>query len=143
MKTRDIKTIDSADTSADNQETTATTQPLSSPTRPRVSRNSHRRTPSSEEDPVQNKIDTSAEIKPIQRDVQHTEYKDAPPFKDEHNNRIQQQHTQTYPQGTYERPAYNRRPLEDLSLAELVQYARRYGIMGAAITKKDELLKKV
>ena len=42
-----------------------------------------------------------------------------------------------------ERHHYAKRPLEDLSLTELVQYARRYGIMGAAITKKDELLKKI
>jgi len=42
-----------------------------------------------------------------------------------------------------EKNTYTKRPLEELSLAELIQYARRYGIMGAAITKKDELVKKV
>ena len=60
--------------------------------------------------------------------------------REEHHRSAQQQYNQ---HSSHERSSFVRRPLEDLSLAELIQYARRYGIMGAAITKKDELLKKV
>ncbi|HEX4069416.1 MAG TPA: transcription termination factor Rho [Candidatus Babeliales bacterium] len=61
--------------------------------------------------------------------------------EDREYNRPQQYYNNQHT--PYERPGFVRRPLEDLSLADLIQYARRYGIMGATVTKKDELLRKV
>jgi transcription termination factor Rho len=148
MKTRDIKTADSADiTEADTQETTnAVVQPLSSsqPTRQRVPRTSSKaaqlqHTELQLKPVVENSV---AVIDPVDhRDAQNVR-KDTPMPRDE-NNRTTTVHQPSPVPHVNERPAYIKRPLEDLSLMELVQYARRYGIMGAAITKKEELLKKV
>lgn len=188
MKTRDIKTTDSAGTPEENQETTKkVVQPLSSsqPTRQRAPRNSQKTTQqsssssapasysakatkdaspkegyemhgktsdfakaSSDKSSDNKSADTAVDkteamptaSEPVERDVV-VERRDASQFRDEHYR--PQHQTQYHANNPYDRPAYAKRPLEDLSLTELVQYARRYGIMGAAITKKDELLKKV
>ncbi len=152
MKTRDVKTTDSVGTTEENQEVTQkVVQPLSpsQPTRQRAPRNSQKNV-SQQQPPVENSKPAaepavaSEQYSPIDRDAMPQERKDTALPREEHN-RPMSAHQQPYhqPHAVSERPAYIKRPLEDLSLSELVQYARRYGIMGAAITKKDELLKKV
>lgn len=152
MKTRDIKTADSAGLTEENQETPK--KVVQSPTSSQPSQAPRQRAPRASNKTVtqpqpEAKIEevaskpvvaeqTSVPVieQPVERDVMPQER------KEEYNRPAQQQsygQTNTY----HERSTYVKRPLEDLSLAELVQYARRYGIMGAAITKKDELLKKV
>lgn len=171
MKTRDIKT-DSAGTPEENQETKKVVQPLSpsQPTRQRAPRNSQKvasssvktsdSVPSSHEaskdlrratsdrsvdattaDAQKSEPETaSVEVEPIAPEV-IVDRRDTMTLKDDQYR--PQQQSQHYSHGYDNRPTYTKRPLEDLSLTELVQYARRYGIMGAAITKKEELLKKV
>ena len=152
MKTRDIKTADSASLTEEVQTTKKVVQPpASSPSsqapRPRAPRASSKTAPQQPEDVAQKPV--VVEVAPVvvteqlsERDVMLQERRDAQQQPREDNNRPAQQ--QPYGQmNAHERPTYTKRPLEDLSLAELVQYARRYGIMGAAITKKDELLRKV
>jgi hypothetical protein len=144
MKTRDIKTVDSAGASEENQEIKKVVQPLSpsQPTRQRAPRNSQKAAPQpqSTADVQKNETETTTvAAEPVDRDM-IVDRRDALAPKEDHYRPQQQSQHHT---GGYDRPVYTKRPLEDLSLAELVQYARRYGIMGAAITKKDELLKKV
>jgi transcription termination factor Rho len=177
MKTRDIKTADSAQETEETQ--AAKKETSSQPTRtrtPRVAKSSSPKTASSDNRPSSEATpeDRSAEIAahkafeesqraaaaeaaratmPEQyadrdreigaqerRNMQHSQYQQP---REEYNRPAQQQYNNNNQHTPYERPGFVRRPLEDLSLAELIQYARRYGIMGAAITKKDELLKKV
>lgn len=141
MKTRDIKTTDSADTAEENQTTKKVVQPLSpspQPTRQRVPRSSQKTVPQPQQ-PVE-----VASIIPEQSPNPSADRQERAYHPEEHNRA--QHHPQAQSNNnSYERQGqgYARRPLEDLSLSELIQYARRYGIMGAAITKKDELLKKV
>lgn len=145
MKTRDIKTVDSAATTTDEQATAQVVQPLSSspaPTRQRAPRNNHKTVQQTEEKIASVEKDLVA-VEPADRDVVPQQERKDVPLNREENSRMHHQ-SSSQQHGHYsERPAYVKRPLEDLSLTELVQYARRYGIMGAAITKKDELLKKV
>ena len=143
MKTRDIKTADSAQSTTSDQETAKqVVQPLSpsQPTRQRAPRNSKTVPQAAEvQKPIAENPVVAAE--PIERDPIPQERRDVQQPRDEHYRTSQQPPYQQ--NNNNERPVYTRRPLEDLSLAELIQYARRYGIMGAAITKKDELLKKI
>ncbi len=46
-------------------------------------------------------------------------------------------------QQRYERRGYEHKPLDTLSLNELTYYARRLGIVGSALMKKEELIKKI
>jgi transcription termination factor Rho len=146
MKTRDIKTADAANSSPSAEETAKkVVQPLSaSPSpRPRAPRSSHKTTTPPATD-VEKPIEKTApviSVEPVEQDALSHERRDV--YQREDNRTMQQQHSVPTHNNVPERPAYTKRPLEDLSLTELVQYARRYGIMGAAITKKDELLKKV
>jgi transcription termination factor Rho len=164
MKTRDIKTADSTSSTEEVQETAQqTVQPLSpsQPARPRAPRapkaapqavaaetqQGEQQKPAPKESP---KVEAPVVVEqPSERDVMLQERRDMQQqqLRDDSNRQAQQsaysQSNATHGNSGYERPAYTKRPLEDLSLAELVQYARRYGIMGAAITKKDELLRKV
>lgn len=146
MKTRDIKTTDVANTTEENQSVKKAAQ-TSSP-RQRAPRASSKTVSQPVVEPqnvaTQNTQNVSPDVPVIdaapspvtmeqqtEKDVVVQERRDVQqPYYNQQNN-------------GYERPTYTKRPLEDLSLAELVQYARRYGIMGAAITKKDDLLKKV
>lgn len=176
MKTRDIKTADSAQEIEETQ--AAKKETSSQPTRtrtPRAAKSSSPKTAPSDNRPSSETTseDRSAEIAahkafeesqravaaeaarvtmPEQyadrdreigaqerRNMQHSQYQQP---REEYNRPAQQQYNNNQ-HTPYERPGFVRRPLEDLSLAELIQYARRYGIMGAAITKKDELLRKV
>lgn len=154
MKTRDINVTDSESSTIENQETKTTVkQPLSpsSTPRQRTSRASSKVTslPLQKEE-VQQNIAEQAPVPPIEhvveRDMIVQEKKEVQPVpqqqqpREDFNRPVTQLSSQ---QPNNERPVYTKRPLEDLSLAELIQYARRYGIMGAAITKKDELIKKV
>jgi len=143
MKTRDIKTADAANSSTNAEETTKKVVQSPSPSpRQRAPRNSHKTTAPIPE--AEKPVETSAAIEQqhIEQDIMPQERRDVQQRED--NNRPVQQQQQAHVNNVAEKPvAYTKRPLEDLSLAELVQYARRYGIMGAAITKKDELLKKV
>lgn len=149
MKTRDIKTADSAHSTEETQEVAKTTaQPLSSsqPTRTRAPR-----APKVEQKPdaveaaqpvPEQKISERDVLLQERRDIQHAQQQQ----REDNNRQLSSSYSQNntpYTHAQHERPVYTKRPLEDLSLAELVQYARRYGIMGAAITKKDELLRKV
>jgi len=162
MKTRDIKTTDVAQTKEENQEVTKkivqSSSPSSSPRQraPRGSKTTPQAvTPEAQNSaapssaPItqdkQNVVQNNTTASPVvesasEKDIMAQERKEMP-FKEDYNRPMQQQ--QSYYNNSYERPTYTKRPLEDLSLAELIQYARRYGIMGAAITKKDELLRKV
>lgn len=195
MKTRDIKTTDSANTIEEGQTVDKkVVQPLSSPqpTRQRAPRApkaassstslSHKASEDSRkatEDrpkpiaevqqsssaPLSHKVSedlhkatedrpktvepetTPVAEQPVDRDVMQQEHRDMQQHhysREDNRPMYQQPYNQSHGNNVgYDRPTYTKRPLEDLSLAELVQYARRYGIMGAAITKKDELLKKV
>ena len=151
MKTRDIKTSDSASNAEESQETTKkVVQPLSpsQPTRQRAPRNSQKTTRPQEVEVqkpiVEAPVMPSVPVERVDRDIVE-ERKDVSSAREEYSRPAQQQQQPYHHQShsSYERSSYTKRPLEDLSLSELVQYARRYGIMGAAITKKDELLRKV
>ena len=162
MKTRDIKTADSTGITEENQEALKKvvqppTSSQSSPTpRQRAPRASNKTAsqPQQQPQPEVEEVAPKAVVtesvpmveQPVERDVMPQERKELlqqpqQQVSREDNRPMSQQ---SYgPTNTYERSGYVKRPLEDLSLAELVQYARRYGIMGAAVTKKDELLRKV
>lgn len=146
MKTRDIKTGEPTDSTASDQEASKqqVVQPLSpsQPTRQRAPR-SNKTVPQAAE--VQKPVEEAPVVAvepvgraPIPAPQERRDVQQQP--RDEHYRTSQQPQTQVH---NNEKPQYTKRPLEDLSLSELIQYARRYGIMGAAITKKDELLKKV
>ncbi len=155
MKTRDIKTTDS-DVSTDitQEVTTHATQPLSTPVQPRPRAPRAPRAAAQQPQPqeeVQKNVESTPVMheQPVDRDVMPTQQQNHDrrdmqyQSRDDNRPMHQQSSPQHYPQQQQDRQAYAKRPLEDLSLTELIQYARRYGIMGAAITKKDELLKKV
>src|SRR4030095_11697468 len=155
MKTRDINVADSEVVTEEKQEVAVNvTQPLSPSSTPR------QRAPraSSKVVPTQPQVvdvqKNSGEPLPLMSEeyatdrdiIMHQEKKEMPllpqqQLREDFNRPMPQSSAQQY--SSHERPTYTKRPLEDLSLAELIQYARRYGIMGAAITKKDELIKKV
>lgn len=157
MKTRDIKTADS-DVSTDitQEVTTHATQPLSTPVQPRPRAPRAPRAAAQQPQPEVQKSVVEQVVAPVVMQEQPVE-RDVMPMQQQYHDRRDMQHqsrednrpmhqqssAQHYPQQQQDRQAYAKRPLEDLSLTELIQYARRYGIMGAAITKKDELLKKV
>jgi len=152
MKTRDIKTADSTGLIEDKEEATnkVVQSPTSSPSRTR--RQYTPRASNKAVQPTEDIAQKAAVIEAVpevveqvsERDIVPQERKDVQPSvsREDNNRPMQQQQMHNQP-NSHERPAYVKRPLEDLSLTELVQYARRYGIMGSAITKKDELLKKV
>lgn len=157
MKTRDIKSADSTQSEELQEAAKKVVQASPSP-RPRAPRGSKttQTTPKETQVPVaesspEQKVATVATETISSPVTEHSleknpalqERKDVSVSRDDYHNRASQQQYYHNQNSNYERPAYAKRPLEDLSLAELVQYARRYGIMGAAITKKDELLKKV
>ncbi len=146
MKNRDIKTPN-AELSEQEimQETAVTTSPTQTPSAPQAHRERSTRTYSRTHHSAERtkKTDVSS-VEPDKTDkdvvsqgskeqVQQQHYSNSYQQQPTYNNNDQQQRQHTY----------TKRPLEDLSLSELIQYARRYGIMGAAITKKDELIKKV
>src|SRR5579872_7084775 len=162
MKTRDIKTTGIEGSTEEKQETTKKVVQSSSSPRPRAPRGSKTvsATPKEAQAPVaensqQHNVSPTIETISLPTNEQQVMEKDAVPQErkdashaatgrdDYYNNRPSQQQYYYNQNNNYDRQTYTKRPLEDLSLAELVQYARRYGIMGAAITKKDELLKKV
>jgi transcription termination factor Rho len=162
MKTRDIKTADSAQETEETQAAKKETSPQPTRTRtPRVAKSSAPKVASSDVTTEDRSAEIAAQkafeesqkaaaaeatrVMPEQytdrdREMVSQERRNQYP-REEYNRPAQQQYNNQHT--PYERSGFVRRPLEDLSLAELVQYARRYGIMGAAITKKDELLKKV
>jgi transcription termination factor Rho len=157
MKTRDIKTADSTGLTEENQETPKKvvqppTSPQSSPTpRQRAPRASNKMASQSQPQP-QSQAPSEVEViqKPIVAEsvpmVEQSVERDAMPQdrKEVREDNNRPMHQQSYgSMNPHERAGYVKRPLEDFSLSELVQYARRYGIMGAAVTKKDELLRKV
>lgn len=148
MKTRDIKTTDSANLTEEIQETPKkeVQSPMpSQPTRQRAPRASSKVAQQVVEEVIQKPIVVETPVvsveQPVERDVIQQERRDMQQQPREDGNRAASQPYNQ--QHNNERSAYTKRPLEDLSLTELIQYARRYGIMGAAITKKDELVKKV
>jgi len=158
MKNRDIETTDSEvlEQKVKEAEGTIAQAPTPHSTRERAPRTSSRMqsTSAKTSDSTKN-YPEKLEDKPVNRnkktDVVHTqevekndllplpEEQISPPREETHRN-IQTQQPMPYHS---EKHVYTKRPLEELSLAELIQYARRYGIMGAAITKKEELVKKV
>ncbi len=154
MKTRDINVTDSESSTTDMQETkTNTTQPVSpsSTPRQRAPRASNKVTSlSSQKEDIQKNIEEQAPMMPIEhigeRDMVLQEKKEIQSLSQQPSREdlVRPMPSLSSQQcNNTERPTYTKRPLEDLSLVELIQYARRYGIMGAAITKKDELIKKV
>jgi transcription termination factor Rho len=144
MKNRDIKSTDETTLpiikdEAVNQQSTSTTRERA----PRAPRNQALdRNRQVEQIHVSTDLGASKENTSVQKEPQ-------PQITREESPKIpQQQPSHTPPQHnpqsyTEQRPHFVRRPLEELSLTELIQYARRYGIMGAAITRKDELIKKI
>jgi transcription termination factor Rho len=161
MKTRDLKTADSTQITEEAQETVKQPQSSSQPTRTRAPRGSkssaakgtdNKSAEVTSEEPQRTvTVETTRPVAQEQysereamlqerRDVQHAQQQQQQ-YREDGNRPQYNQNNQN--SQYHERPSFTRRPLEDLSLAELIQYARRYGIMGAAITKKDELLKKV
>ena len=154
MKTRDINVTDSEVLKTEEVQETATkvAQPLSPSHTPRqrAPRASNKAAQQQAVEVQKNSVELPVvtEQVVVEKDAIPQERKDVQPQqqpRDDNNNRpIQQASPQPYNNNNNnERPTYTKRPLEDLSLTELVQYARRYGIMGAAITKKDELVKKI
>ena len=146
MKTRDIKTGDVTNTPEENQDITKkVVQPLSQtqPTRQRAPRNSQKTRPQELDVQKTTHEVATAPAAPVEKIEQEVgmERNEMPLPREEQGRTQQQAHFQ--PHAFHERAAYAKRPLEDLSLSELIQYARRYGIMGATLTKKDELLRKV
>jgi transcription termination factor Rho len=159
MKTRDIKTADSTQEAEETQQQEIAKKETSSQqTRARAPRAPKKAIEDSTEDVAAHKAfeesqkaaeatrPSMPEHSDFAKASSYAEPKDRPYSAEatkggrEEYNRPAPQYNQHTP---YERPGFVRRPLEDLSLAELIQYARRYGIMGATVTKKDELLKKV
>ncbi len=129
MKNRDIKTSDTEVSTYENKETSTSQAPRErSPRTPRA--HSADRTKSVATSPTTETLEkeTVQVSREAQQPVTHTQqYPQQPSYGNEQSRQY----------------GYTKRPLEDLSLSELIQYARRFGIMGAAITKKDELIKKV
>ena len=158
MKTRDIKPTDSAQSEEEEQATKKSTQSSFAEaskdkpsTRTRTPRSSSAKATKDRTPEESHKAETeslpAADQQP-QDDYPLQERKDIihpQQYRDDYNRpqQYQPQNNQYQNNGSHERPGFTRRPLEDLALAELIQYARRYGIMGASLTKKDELLKKV
>jgi transcription termination factor Rho len=147
MKNRDTKVASSEMSLPDVKETEvkAAQAPSSQPTRERPLRASRAQSSSkvaadaekSSDKPVHKVSQVSEESndkKVSERSVE---------VKEEVSRSAQQQPIHNNSSNHHDRPVFIKRSLEELSLAELVQYARRYGIMGAAITKKDELLRKI
>src|SRR5438128_2520671 len=148
MKTRDIKTTtDVADTTKENQEATKKIEQSSSPSsapRQRAPRGS-KATSQTAVSETKNKVTeeyskaleekshnspaatktTSSTITTEQtpeKDIMAQERRDMPQPKEDNRPMPYQQPYYNQMNNGYERPTYTKRPLEDLSLAELVQY---------------------
>lgn len=163
MKNRDIKTADTDVSRQENKETEVKVAQASAPqpTQERSPRGSARarsnaslsESVAAEKKDVMPVTKESLATASVQKErpevkpsVQASQAVTVAQKEEAHKPTSQPQQTQQhYSQPTHhnDRPVYTKRPLEDLALSELIQYARRYGIMGAAITKKDELIKKV
>lgn len=94
-------------------------------------------------DSGKNKQQVQVEKEVIQ-DKQVQEQRVERPERNDHNNDRQDQ--QSYERNDRRddwQPVQQKRLLEEMSIAELIQYARRYGIMGAALVRKDELIRKI
>ena len=95
-----------------------------------------------QEEPVQSSQSYSQQRKPKKSSYQQDQYSQASkgdwkqrgPVKEGYNQR---------PADRERRPIREPKPLKEMLLAELNQYARRLGILGTALMKKEELVKKI
>jgi transcription termination factor Rho len=144
MKNRDIKSTDSEVSIQEGKETTVVESPTPVSSQGTRERSPRTRTQSADKNKnVDVPLSETAEKEGIDSVSKEVSHYSQPSQQQQSSSQTQQQQQQ---QSHYNEPrqyGYTKRPLEDLSLSELIQYARRYGIMGAAITKKDELIKKV
>ena len=140
MKNRDIQTSDAETSTEEIKQAEGTKKQAPSKTqapRERVVKTSAKAT-----QPVNStiqEIENTEVVEVAEKVVVQQQQKEWQQQPREDFNRQNQHNAQSY----NEKTAYVKRSLEELPLAELVQYARRYGIMGAAVTKKEELIRKV